>query len=119
LYYSDDNAFLDDIFDEDYTKKHFLSIPDEPACDRNRNRIMGGPQPPGPNATEEEMKSYELKRKAFTDASRRKIMAAFSSVNKNVSPQKHVLTVLQKNAAKTPSPQRQQSKRYTKTPNRS
>jgi hypothetical protein len=53
---------------------------------------MGGPQPPGPNATEEEMKSYELKRKAFTDANRRKIMAAFPSVNKNVLPQKHVLT---------------------------
>jgi len=28
---------------------------------------MGGPQPPGPNATEEEKKSYEGKQKAFTD----------------------------------------------------
>ena len=79
LYYSDDDDFLDDIFDDDYIEKHFSSIPDEPACDRNRNRIMGGPQPPGPNATEEEMKSYELKRKAFTDANRCKIMAALSS----------------------------------------
>jgi len=40
LYYPDDDAFLDDIFDDDYVEKHFLSIPDEKACDRNRNRIM-------------------------------------------------------------------------------
>jgi len=46
LYYPDDDAFLGDIFDDDYVEKHFSSIPDEPACDRNRNRIMGGPQPP-------------------------------------------------------------------------
>ena len=92
LYYPDDDAFLDDIFDDDYVEKHFSSIPDEKACDRNRNRIMGGPQPPGLNATEGEKKSYELKRKAFTDANRRKIMAALSSVNMNVSPQKDVRT---------------------------
>jgi hypothetical protein len=61
LYYPDDDAFLDDIFDDDYVEKHFSSIPDEPACDRNRNRIMGGPQPPSPNATEEEKKSYKRK----------------------------------------------------------
>ena len=61
LYYPDDDAFLDDIFDDDFVEKHFSSIPDEPTCDRNRNRIMGGPQPPGPNATEEEKKSYKGK----------------------------------------------------------
>ena len=65
MYYSDDDAFLDDSFDDDYAEKHLSTIPD--ACDRNRNQIMGGPQPPGPNATEEEKKSYEGKRKAFTD----------------------------------------------------
>jgi hypothetical protein len=61
LYYPDDNVLLDDIFDEDFMEKHFLSIPDEPACDRNCNRIMGGPPPPGPNSTEEERNSYEGK----------------------------------------------------------
>jgi hypothetical protein len=29
LYYPDDDAFLDDIFDDDYVEKHFSSIPDE------------------------------------------------------------------------------------------
>jgi len=91
FYYSDDDAFLDDIFDDDYVEKHFSTIPDEPACDRNRNRIMGGPQPPGPNATEEEKNSYEGKQKAFTDANRRKLLAALSSVDMNVSPQKQVV----------------------------
>jgi hypothetical protein len=28
LYYPDDDAFLDDIFDDDYVKKHFSAIPD-------------------------------------------------------------------------------------------
>jgi len=37
LYYPDDDAFLDEIFDDDYAEKHFSSIPDEPACNRNRN----------------------------------------------------------------------------------
>jgi len=81
LYYPDDDAFLDDIFDDDYVEKHFSSIPDEKACDRNRNRIMGGPQPPSPNATEEEMKSYERKRKAFTDANRRKLLVLSGNCN--------------------------------------
>jgi len=53
---------------------------------------MGGPQPPGPNATEEEKKSYEGKRKAFTDANCCKLLAALSSVDMNVSPQKQVVT---------------------------
>jgi len=93
LYYPDDDAILDDIFDDDYVEKHFLSIPDEKACDRICNRIMGGPQPPSPNATEEEMKSYERKRKAFTDTNRRKLLASLSSVDMNISPQKQgVLT---------------------------
>jgi hypothetical protein len=92
LYYSDDDAFLDDIFDDDYVEKHFSTIPDELACNRNHNRIMGGPQPPGPNAMKEEKKSYEGKRKAFTDANCCKLLAALSSVDKNVSPQKQVVT---------------------------
>jgi hypothetical protein len=41
LYYPDDDALFDDIFDDDYIEKHFSSIPDEPACDRNPNQIMG------------------------------------------------------------------------------
>jgi len=92
LYYFDDYAFLDDIFDDDYIEKNFSTIPDEPACNCNRNRIMGGPQPPGPNATEEEKKSYEGKRKAFADANRCKLLAALSSVDKNVSSQKQFVT---------------------------
>jgi len=28
LYYPDDDAFLDDIFDDDYVEKHFSAIPD-------------------------------------------------------------------------------------------
>jgi hypothetical protein len=80
LYYPDDNALLDDIFDDDYMEKHFSSIPNEPACNQN-----------GPNATEEERKSYEGKRKAFTDANRRKVLSALSSVDIDVSPQKVAL----------------------------
>jgi len=53
---------------------------------------MGGPQPPGPNATEEEKKSYEGKQKAFTDTNRHMLLAALSSVDMNVSPQKQVVT---------------------------
>ncbi len=52
---------------------------------------MGGPQPPGPNATEEEKKSYEGKQKAFTDTNRHMLLAALSSVDMNVSPQKQVV----------------------------
>jgi hypothetical protein len=46
LYYREDDALLEDIFDEEYDKKHFTSIPSEAACDRNRNCIAGGPQRP-------------------------------------------------------------------------
>ncbi len=55
LYYpeDDDNALLDDIFDEDYQEKHFSSIPNEPHYDHSRNRILGGPQL-NPNATSNE-----------------------------------------------------------------
>ena len=42
LYYLDDDALLDDIFDDDYVEKHLLTIPDELACDRNRNQNQGG-----------------------------------------------------------------------------
>jgi hypothetical protein len=87
LYYPDDDVLLDDIFDEDYMDKHFTLIPDEPASNCNCNQIMGGPQPPGPNAMEEERKSYEGKRKAFTDTNRRKLLSALSSVDMDVSPQ--------------------------------
>ncbi len=88
LYYPDDDAFLDDIFDDDYVKKHFSTITDKPACNRNRNRIMGGPRPPGPNALEEEKRSYKGKQKAFTNANCRKLLTAVSSVDMNVLPQK-------------------------------
>jgi len=51
LYYRpDDDAFEADVFNEDYNDKYCSSIPAEAACDRNRNRIMGGPQFPE-NAT--------------------------------------------------------------------
>jgi len=52
---------------------------------------MGGPQPPGPNAMEEEKKSYEGKQKAFTDANLRKLPAVLSSVDMNISPQNQVV----------------------------
>ena len=74
LYYPDDDAFLDDIFDDDYVEKHFSTIPDEPACDRNRNQIMGGPQPPGPNSMEEDKKSYDGKKRHLPTS----IVASFS-----------------------------------------
>ena len=91
MYYPDDDALLDDIFDDDYVEKHFWTIPDEPACDCNRNQITGGPQPPGSNATEEKKKSYKGKQKAFTNANRRKLLSAFSSVDMDVLPQKQVV----------------------------
>ena len=50
LYYREDDALLDEVFDEEYDKKHFTLIPSEAACDRNCNRITGGPQcPMNPN----------------------------------------------------------------------
>ena len=88
LYYPDDDVLLDDVFDDDYMDKHFSSIPDEPASQRNRNRIMGGPQPPGPNATKEEREAYENKQKAFTDANHCKQLSSLKSVGLDVSPQK-------------------------------
>ncbi len=33
LYNCDDDALLDDVFDEDYVEKNFSSIPNEAACD--------------------------------------------------------------------------------------
>ncbi len=54
LYIGDDAALLADIFNEDYDDKHFLFIPGEAASNQNRNRIMGGPQPP-PNASNAEI----------------------------------------------------------------
>jgi hypothetical protein len=52
---------------------------------------MGGPQPPGPNAAEEERKSYKGKQKAFTNANRCKLLSALSSVDMDVLPQKVAL----------------------------
>jgi hypothetical protein len=69
-----------------------LTIPDEAARDCNCNQIMGGPQPPGPNATEEEKQSYKVKRKAFTNANCCKLLTALFSVDMNVSTQKQVVT---------------------------
>jgi hypothetical protein len=92
LYYPDDEALLDDIFDDDYMEKHFSSIQDEPTCDRNCNRIMGGPQPLDANATDEEKNRYILKQKAFTDTARRcKLLSDLSSDDMDVSPQKQVV----------------------------
>ena len=92
LYYSDDNAFLDDVFDNDYIKRHFLTIPDEAACDCNCNRIMGEPQPPDQDATDLEKRSYKAKQKAITDANCSKLLTALTLVDMNVLPQRQVVT---------------------------
>ena len=91
LYYPNDYVFLDDILMMIMSRSIFLTILDEAACDCNHNRIMGGPQPPGPNATEEEKRSYKGKRKAFTDTNCCKLLTAVSSVDMNVLPQKQVV----------------------------
>ena len=67
--------------------KHFLSILGEATSDCNRNRFMGGPQPP-PNASNSETRQYKAQRKAFTDATRRKLLKMVSAVDINCSPQK-------------------------------
>ena len=92
MYYPDDNAFLDDIFDDDYIEKHFSTIPDEAACNCNHNRIMGGPQPPGQDAMDSEKRSYEAKQKAFANANRRNLLTDLTSVDMNVLPQRQVGT---------------------------
>ena len=87
LYYRDDDALLDEIFDDEYNEKHFTSIPSEAACDRNRNCIAGGPQRPDhPSKSDERF--YKRDRKAYTDNQRRKLMKTLASVEMNMSPQK-------------------------------
>ena len=69
LYYPDDDAFEADVFNEDYDDKYCSSIPAEAACDRNCNRIMGGPQLPE-NASKANYRHYKAERKAYTDSAR-------------------------------------------------
>jgi hypothetical protein len=59
LYYRDDDALLDEIFDDEYDEMHFTSIQLEAACDRNRNRIAGGPQRPD-NPSKLDERSYKV-----------------------------------------------------------
>ena len=87
LYYREDDALLDEVFNEDYVEKNFSSIPNEAACDRTRNRIMGGPQPPM-NASNGDMRMYKAQRKAYTDGKRRKVLNSLSAVTIKTSPVK-------------------------------
>ena len=87
LYYPDDDAYEADVFNEDYDDKYRSSIPSEAAADRNRNRIMGGPQLPD-NATRADYRHYKAERKAYTDSARRKLMQNLSSIDMNSTPQK-------------------------------
>jgi hypothetical protein len=80
LYYRDNDALLDEIFDDEYNEKHFKSIPSEAACDRNRKR------PDNPSKSDERF--YKRDRKAYTDNQRRKLMKTLASVEMNMSPQK-------------------------------
>ena len=46
--YSDDDEYLDDIDEDNYEEEHFSLFQgaDDDECRRNRNKIIGGPQPP-------------------------------------------------------------------------
>ena len=87
LYYPDDDALLDDVFDDEYNEKYCTSIPSEAACDRNRNRIAGGPQRPD-KCTKSEERFYQRERKAYTDNHRRTLMKTLAAVELNMSPQR-------------------------------
>ena len=87
LYNQDDAAFEADVFNEDYNNKYQSSIPAEAACDRNRNRIMGGPQLPK-DPTMADYCHYKAERKVYTDSARRKLMQNLSSIDMNSTPQK-------------------------------
>jgi hypothetical protein len=91
LYYRDDDALLDEVFDEDYVEKNFSSIPNEAACDCNHNRIMGGPQPPI-NASNGDMRMYKAQRKAYTVGQCRKVLNSLSAVAIKTSPVKSQAT---------------------------
>ena len=78
------------MFIEGYNDKYFLSIPGEAACDCNRNLIMGGPQPPQ-DASNAQHRQYKAKRKAYTNAARRKLLKNLSAMDMNFSPQKEQL----------------------------
>ena len=84
LYYRDDDALVAEVFDEDYKEKNFSSIPDEVACDRNSNRIMGEPQPPI-NALTAELRMYKAQQKAYTYGHRCKPLNSLSAVDMNTS----------------------------------
>ena len=66
LYYRGDDDLMDEVFDDDYNDKYFLSIPGEEGIARGCNRVLGGPQP-NPNATSAELVRYRAERKKFTD----------------------------------------------------
>ncbi len=66
LYYREDDALLDEVFDDEYDEKHFTSIPSEAACDRNCNRIAGGPQRPM-NPSKSDERFYKVSCKLYTD----------------------------------------------------
>jgi hypothetical protein len=85
LYYRDDDALLDEVFDDEYNVKHFTSILSEAACDCNR--IAGGTQRPD-NPSKSDERSYKVNRKAYTDKQRRKLMKTLAAVEMNLSPQK-------------------------------
>ena len=81
LYYSDDDAKMDEVFDDDYNAKYFSSIPSEDVQARRRTRVKGGPNLP-PNATKKE----KAERKAYTDRQRRSNYAKMKAAHKKMSP---------------------------------
>ena len=87
LYYREDDALLDEVFDDDYNEKHFTLIPSEAACDRNCNHIAGGPQRPM-NPSKLDKWHYKVSRKSYTDNQRRKLLKMLVAVDMNLSPQK-------------------------------
>jgi hypothetical protein len=89
--YRDNDALQADVFNEGYTNKYFSSIPGEAACDRNCNRIMGGPQPPKDSSNAERCQ-YKTKRKAYTDVACRKLLNNYSATDINCLPQKEQAT---------------------------
>ncbi len=67
LYYRNDDDLMDEIFDGDYNKKYFLSIPgEEGVAYGSHTRVLGGPQP-NPNATSAKLVCYRAERKKFTE----------------------------------------------------
>jgi hypothetical protein len=87
LYYRDDDALLDDVFNEDYVEKNFSSIPNEAACDRYRNRIMGSPQPLM-SALNGNMWMYKAQWKVYTNGQCRKVLNSLSAVDIKTLPVK-------------------------------